>query len=88
MVAGNKRSRTFRRVYVKTPGGKVVIHYKRRKPNSMKCSCGAVLKGSPRGIPSRMKKLSKTQKRCERPYGGNLCSKCMRLKIKASIASQ
>jgi len=25
-----------------------------------------------------MQKLAKTKKRPERPYGGNLCSKCMR----------
>ncbi len=79
MVAPRYRSRTFRRVFVKTPGGSVKIHYERRKPSHAKCSsCGAVLKGVARDIPSRLKKLSKTGRRPERPYGGNLCSRCMR----------
>jgi large subunit ribosomal protein L34e len=83
MPEGRKRSRSFRRIYVKTPGGRTVIHYKRRKPGRAKCGCGAVLMGAPRGIPSVMRKLSKTEKRPERPFGGVLCSKCMRAKIKS-----
>lgn len=73
------RSRSLRRVYVRTPGGKLVIHYKKRKPKIPHCSkCGAVLKGVPRERPYKLKKLAKTQRRPERPYGGVLCSRCMR----------
>jgi len=73
------RSRSFRRVYVKTPGGDVVIHYKKRKPKSAHCGkCGAVLKGVPRELPYKLGKLAKTERRPERPYGGVLCSGCMR----------
>ncbi len=79
MVAPRFRSRRFRRVSVKTPGGNVVIHHSRRKSAKPQCSmCGEYLKGVARGIISTVKKLSKTQKRPERPYGGTLCSKCMR----------
>ena len=79
MVAPRFRSRSLRRVFVKTPGGKVVLHHRRRKPSKAKCKeCGVVLKGVARNIPARIKKLTKTQKRPERPYGGVLCSKCMR----------
>ena len=84
MVRGNKRSRTFRRIYVKTPGGKVKMQYKRRKPDYAKCSCGARLMGVPRNIPAKIRKFSKSERRPERPYGGSLCSKCMRMKIKAA----
>jgi len=74
-----KRSRTLRRVKVKVPGGKTVLHYKRRKPSKAKCSkCGAVLKGIVRERPYKMKKIRKSKKRPTRPYGGSLCTKCMR----------
>jgi len=81
-----ERSRKRRRVRVKTPGGENKIVYKRRKPSAAKCGkCGAILKGMPRLIPSLFNKLSKTQKRPERPYGGVFCSKCMRKKIKEKV---
>ena len=73
-----KRSRTLRRVYVKIPSG-TVIHYKKRKPGKAKCgNCGSLLRGVPRERPHKMEKLPKTKKRPERPYGGNMCSKCTR----------
>jgi large subunit ribosomal protein L34e len=82
MVEGRKKSRTFRRVKVKTPGGETKVHYKRRKPSKAKCSgCKALLKGVPRELPYKMQNMPKTKKRPERPYGGVLCSKCMRAKI-------
>ncbi|MBT4823708.1 50S ribosomal protein L34e [Candidatus Woesearchaeota archaeon] len=85
MVAPKYRSRSLRRLSVRTPGGKTVTHYKRRNPSPAKCrDCGVVLKGIPRVLPSKMKNLPKTAKRPERPYGGVLCSKCMRGKFKAS----
>jgi len=79
MVSPRFRSRRFRRANVKLPGGNVVIHYNRRKPGKPQCSmCGEYLKGVARGMISSVKKLSKTEKRPERPYGGTLCTKCMR----------
>ena len=74
-----KRSRTYRRLQIKVPGNRVVTHYVKRKPNKAKCgNCGALLKGVPRERPLKMSHLPKTKKRPERPYGGNLCSQCMR----------
>lgn len=79
MPAPRKRSRSLRRVYRKTPGGIVVVHYKKRKPSKAKCSkCGKLLKGVPRERPYKMMNIAKTEKRPERPYGGVLCSRCMR----------
>jgi len=75
-----KRSRSLRRVHVKVPGGKTVLHYLKRKPGKAKCgSCDSLLKGVPRERPFKMKRISKTKKRPERPYGGSLCTKCTRL---------
>jgi large subunit ribosomal protein L34e len=82
MVRPAQRSRTFRRVKVRTPGGKTVTHYRLKKPAKAKCSsCKGELHGMARGRPAAMKKLTKSQKRPERPYAGQLCSKCLRKKI-------
>ncbi len=79
MVQPKFRSRSLRRVYVRTTKGKSVIHYERRKPGKPQCSdCGDYLKGVASGITFKVKKLSKTQRRPERPYGGVLCGSCMR----------
>lgn len=76
------RSRSLRKVFRKVPGGRVSIHYKKRKPKSAKCgNCGAVLKGIPRELPFKMRSMAKTKKRPERPFGGILCSRCMRQEI-------
>lgn len=84
MPTPNKtKSRTYRRVKRTTPGGNNVTHYERRTPNQAKCgSCGGLLHGIPRGTSAEMRKLAKTEKRPERPYGGVLCSKCMRTLLK------
>ena len=82
MPAPRFRSRSLRRVFRKVPGGGTNLHYKKRKPQSAKCgSCGAVLKGIPRELPFKMRSMAKTKKRPERPFGGVLCSKCMRKEI-------
>lgn len=79
MVSGRHKSRKFRRVKRVTPGGRNVTHFERRKPGHRQCSdCGEYLKGVARGINAVVKKMSKTQRRPERPYGGVLCSRCMR----------
>ncbi|MBI4453269.1 50S ribosomal protein L34e [Candidatus Woesearchaeota archaeon] len=84
MPAPRYRSRSLRRVFVRTPSGKSVLHYRKRKPSKAQCgNCGALLKGVPRERPFKMQNMPKTHKRPERPYGGVLCSKCTRIKIKA-----
>lgn len=85
MPRGQFRSRTLRRVFVKAPGGKTRIHYRERKPARPVCgSCGKFLPGVPRERPVTMRTLPKSSKRPERPYGGVLCSACMRLKIRTA----
>lgn len=82
MPAPRYRSRSLRRIYRKTPGGRTVLRYEKRKPSKAQCGgCGAVLKGMLRERPYKMRKTVKTKKRPERPYGGVLCSKCLRRKI-------
>jgi large subunit ribosomal protein L34e len=82
MVEGKLKSRTYRRVFRKTPGAQTVIHYIKRKPRVSHCSaCGKRLQGIPRGRPYEMQNMPKTKKRPERPFGGTLCSACARKKI-------
>lgn len=76
------RTRSLRRIKVKTPKGRIAIHYKKRKPGLASCAiCKQPLKGVPCSLPYQVKKLSKTERRPERPYGGYLCSSCMRKEI-------
>ena len=83
MPAGKHKSRRFRKVFVRTPGSNTVVHHRRRKPSKSKCrDCGKVLAGVPHNLASKTKNLPKSAKRPERPYGGVLCSKCMRVVMK------
>ncbi|HZX12303.1 MAG TPA: 50S ribosomal protein L34e [Candidatus Nanoarchaeia archaeon] len=73
------KSHSKRRITLRTPGGRLVVHYKKRKPNKAQCRiCGNDLKGVPRVRATALKRIPLTKKRPERPYGGNLCSPCMR----------
>jgi len=79
MPAPRLRSRSLRKIFRKVPGGNTNIHFKRKKPKAARCgNCGAVLKGVPRELPYKMRSMAKTKKRPERPFGGVLCSRCMR----------
>ena len=77
-----KSRQALRMISVKVPGGRTVIQFKKKKPQIARCgSCNARLSGIPRLRPFEMMNLSKTKKRPERPFGGVLCSKCMRKKL-------
>ncbi|MCE4625877.1 MAG: 50S ribosomal protein L34e [Desulfurococcales archaeon] len=78
MVRPALRSRSLRRVHVTTPGGRRVVHYEKRRPGPARCArCGRPLNAVPRLRPNRLRQLSKTAKRPERPYGGVLCARCL-----------
>ncbi|MBI4151447.1 50S ribosomal protein L34e [Candidatus Woesearchaeota archaeon] len=86
MPRGMFRSGRFRKVFVKTPGGKVNVHFREHKPSRAICGeCGKQLSGVPRERPAYLAKLPKSARRPERPFGGALCAPCTRLhfKIKA-----
>ena len=83
MPANRFRSRSYKRVNTKTPGGVNVLRYKKKKPSKHVCAeCGAVLHGVPRGRPFEVNKLAKSKKRPNRPFGGNLCPECTRKHFK------
>lgn len=78
-----ERSRSLRRIKLKMPSGKFKTVYTKRKSKPARCAiCKKPLHGTVRGLPFKIKRLARTKRRPERPYAGNLCSKCMRLVIK------
>ena len=85
MPRGSRRSRSLRRIYVKTSKQTKLVYAKRAHSKAHCAKCGAVLKGVKTGPAYKMSKLAKTERRPERPYGGMLCSRCTRLKIKEQL---
>ena len=82
------RSRSYKRTFKRTPGGKTVLQYKKKKPAKHICAeCNKLLHGVPRGRSYQIRKLSKTKKRPNRPYGGHLCSECARKHFKKEARS-
>jgi large subunit ribosomal protein L34e len=83
MPDGKYKSRSNRRVFTKTPGGRTVLHYTRRKPKAATCAVtGETLKGVPRARPVKMMNMAKTKKRPQRPFGGVLSSRAARVVLK------
>lgn len=83
MTRGMYKSGRFRKIFVKTPGGRTTVHYREQKPQPAHCAhCHKALAGVPRENPAYLKKLPKSSRRPERPYGGYLCSACTRAQLK------
>lgn len=81
-----KMARKFKKIKKRTPSGKSVIRRGRRKPSIAKCAaCGAPLHGMPRLRPSKLKNVPKSKRRPNRPYGGYLCTRCMRDMFKKKV---
>ena len=77
-----------RKLRVKTTKG-VKIKIKLRKPRAPICSaCRKKLKGTLNMKTVKQKNSARTKKRPERKYGGVLCSKCARQKIKEEVRSK
>ncbi|MFC1691573.1 50S ribosomal protein L34e [Nanoarchaeota archaeon] len=75
MATGRIKSRTYRRVFRRTPGGRVSLQYRKRKPKLGVCPVtGQKLLGVLRERPYKMQNTPKSQKRPERPFGGVLSS--------------
>ena len=77
------RTRSRKRRSLRLPGGRTKTHYKREKTDVARCSrCGQVLSGVPHSTSSNLRKLTATQRRLERVYGGQLCHTCVRELLK------
>ena len=81
------RERRLRKVRVRTPGGRVVTRFRREKPSKHRCAiCGNELFGVPHGrTSSQVRKLSKSEKRPERVFGGVLCANCTKRVIELAV---
>jgi large subunit ribosomal protein L34e len=85
MAESKTKSRTFRGIKKKTPGNRLATYYVKRSIKKPVCGvCGSFLQGMQHGSQDKLNKLSKTQRRPERAFGGVLCSKCSRERIKAT----
>jgi large subunit ribosomal protein L34e len=79
----------IKKVKVKTPGKRLKIHLKKKKPKIAKCAiCKRPLHGIKKLSSSELKKLSKTEKRPERIYGGYLCSSCLKELLKEKVRKE
>jgi len=67
----------MKKVKVRTPTGKNRIVYRREPTKGASCAnCGTKLHGVAKGSESRIRKLSLSDKRPLRPFGGYYCSPC------------
>ncbi|MFX1511005.1 MAG: 50S ribosomal protein L34e [Promethearchaeota archaeon] len=74
---------------IKTPGARLATHYSRRGKNSVNCGiCKKPLQGISKGRISDIRSLSKSSKRPNRPYGGQLCSNCLKTAIEENLYSK
>ncbi|MDJ0269375.1 MAG: 60S ribosomal protein L34 [Aigarchaeota archaeon] len=80
------RTRSRKRVKVRTPGSRVVVHYRDEKPGPARCAvCGGKLFGIPREKPY---KLHYTERTVSRMYGGSVCHRCLREGLKMLAARE
>merc|ERR1711953_1012011 len=71
-----------RRKKARTPGGKLVFQYLKKRPSVPKCPMtGVKLKGIKPSRPAERKRLSLRHKKVFRAYGGVLSHKAVREKI-------
>uniref|UniRef100_A0A0K0FAH9 Large ribosomal subunit protein eL34 n=2 Tax=Strongyloides TaxID=6247 RepID=A0A0K0FAH9_STRVS len=68
--------------YVKTPGGRLALKYRGKRPSVPKCAdTGVPLKGIKAVRPRKLSQLSKRFKTVSRAYGGNLCANAVKERI-------
>ena len=71
-----------RRKIVKTPGGKLVYHYKKKLGSLPKCGdCKRKLQGITPSRPMERRRMPKRLKTVTRTYGGSRCHTCVRERI-------
>ena len=89
MVRGAFKSGSKRRVNYRTPSG-TKERYEAKKNGKATSPAGKPLPGVASGSKSELKKIAKTHKRPNRPYGGNLSSPEMRalLRAQARLSSE
>merc|ERR1711893_52572 len=75
-------TKSNRRKITKTPGGKLVYHYKKKLGTIPKCGdCKVKLHGITPSRPIERVNMTKRLKTVSRTYGGSRCHKCVRDRI-------
>ncbi|MFQ6086999.1 MAG: 50S ribosomal protein L34e [Candidatus Bathyarchaeia archaeon] len=86
MPRPSQRTRSRKRSPKRLPGGDATTHYKKEKVRASHCArCNRVLSGIPRLAQSKMGKLTASQKRIQRIYGGQLCHVCLQDLLKHAV---
>ena len=77
-----KSIRSGKRKLVKTPSGKFYFKSIKKKANYPHCAtCNRVLPGVARGTRVEVRRMSLSERKPNRPYGGQICSPCLRRKL-------
>ncbi|UYP45565.1 hypothetical protein NEF87_001850 [Candidatus Lokiarchaeum ossiferum] len=85
-MRGNRRSHAMRRLMRRLPGNTTTTHFVRRRPKYAHCPItGQVLHGVPRLRPAQVRKLTKTERRPSRPYGGKISHTALANAIRAKV---
>ena len=83
------RTRSKKRTKVRTPGSKVVDHYRRGPTSRPVCAaCGRQILGVAKGKRSQLSKIPGSRKRVSRTYGGVLCPTCLRERVEEAAAAE
>ncbi|MFH1054787.1 MAG: hypothetical protein V1744_01700 [Candidatus Altiarchaeota archaeon] len=78
MVKRSMRTRSRKKVKIRTPGARTVTHFRQEKAGHVTCGrCKSQLGGVASGSPTWMKSISKSQRIPDRSYGGVLCPNCL-----------
>lgn len=81
-----QRTRSRKRILKTLPGGNTTVHYRKEKVTASRCPrCNRILSGVPKLTQSKASKLTASQKRIRRMYGGQLCHACLRDLLKQTI---
>lgn len=71
---------------MRVPSGQTVLHHRRRRNAAPQCAqCRVILPGVARGTKTIVKKIPRSARRPERPFGGYFCSACTRRTIIARV---
>lgn len=85
----NRSRYRMKKLSRRTPSGKTSMLAKNKKPKQASCPlCKGVVGGVPRESRSGIRKLSATQRRPQRVFGGVLCANCTSNVIKTRTRLQ
>lgn len=80
------RTRSEKRLKLRLAGGRSRIHYRKGKVSPPSCRmCNQPLAGIARLATAGIRKLNRTKRRIWRPYGLELCHKCLKTALKQAI---